>query len=64
MIAPAPIAAGGRAGSKALFLLGNMLRQAQDVKAAAPWLLGVAVIICLTRSENVLLAGSEDQARH
>jgi 2-dehydropantoate 2-reductase len=37
--APAPIAAGGRAGSEALFLLANMLRQAQDAKVAAPALL-------------------------
>jgi 2-dehydropantoate 2-reductase len=37
--APAPIAAGGRAGSEALFLLASMLRQAQDAKVAAPALL-------------------------
>lgn len=37
--APAPIAAGARAGSEALFLLGNMLRQAQDAGVAAPRLL-------------------------
>ncbi len=36
VIAPAPIASGGRAGSEALFLLGNMLRQAQDAGALAP----------------------------
>ncbi len=37
--APTPIAAGGRAGGEALFLLANMLRQAQDAKVAAPVLL-------------------------
>jgi hypothetical protein len=36
--APLPIEAGGRAGSEALFLLGNMLRQAQDAKVLAPML--------------------------
>ena len=40
VVAPAPIAAGGRAGSEGLFLLGNMIRQAQDAKVAAPTLLG------------------------
>lgn len=39
VIAPAPIAAGGRAGSEALFLLGSMLRQAENARVAAPWLL-------------------------
>jgi 2-dehydropantoate 2-reductase len=36
---PAPVNAGGRAGSEALFLLGNMLRQAQDAMVPAPTLL-------------------------
>ncbi len=39
VIAPVPIAAGGRAGSEAQFLLGNMLRQAQDAGVPVPWLL-------------------------
>jgi 2-dehydropantoate 2-reductase len=39
VVAPPPIAAGGRAGSEGLFLLANMLRQAQDAKVAAPALL-------------------------
>ena len=38
VIAPSPIAAGGRAGSEALFLLGNLLRQADDVKVPAQFL--------------------------
>ena len=37
--APLPIAVGGRAGSEALFLLANMLRQAQDVRVSAPMLM-------------------------
>lgn len=37
--APLPIEAGGRAGSEALFLLANMLRQAQDAKVSAPVLM-------------------------
>jgi 2-dehydropantoate 2-reductase len=36
--APAPIAASGRAGSEALFLLANALRQAQDAGVSAPTL--------------------------
>ncbi len=36
VIAPAPIGAGGRAGSEALFLLGSMLRQAQGLGWPAP----------------------------
>ena len=39
IMAPTPIAAGGGAGSEALFLLGNMLRQAQDVKVPVPLLM-------------------------
>ncbi len=39
VITPAPIAARGRVGSEALFLLGNMVRQAQDAAVTAPWLL-------------------------
>lgn len=36
---PTPIEAGGRAGSEALFLLANMLRQCQDAKVTAPTLM-------------------------
>lgn len=36
--APAQISAGGRAGSEAMFLLANMLRQAQEVGTSAPML--------------------------
>lgn len=36
--APAPVAAGGRSGSEALFLLGNMLRQAEDAGVQTSWL--------------------------
>jgi 2-dehydropantoate 2-reductase len=39
IMAPVPIAMGGRAGSESLFFLGNMLRKALDVKAQAPTLL-------------------------
>ncbi len=42
--APVPIEAGGRAGSEALFVLGNMLRQCQDAKLPA---------VTLTRAWNV-----------
>lgn len=38
VIAPAPIACGGRAGSEALFLLANMLRQAEDARVQTSWL--------------------------
>jgi 2-dehydropantoate 2-reductase len=37
--APVPIEAGGRAGSEALFLLANLLRQCQDAKVPAPMLM-------------------------
>jgi 2-dehydropantoate 2-reductase len=36
IIAPVPIAFGGRAGSESLFLLGHMVRQAQNAKVATP----------------------------
>jgi 2-dehydropantoate 2-reductase len=39
IIAPVPIATGGRAGGESLFLLGNLLRQAQNRKIAVPTLL-------------------------
>jgi 2-dehydropantoate 2-reductase len=39
IMAPVPIALGGRASEESLFLLANMVRQAQDVKARIPTLL-------------------------
>jgi 2-dehydropantoate 2-reductase len=39
IMAPVPIALGGRAGDESLFLLANMVRQAQDVKTRIPTLL-------------------------
>jgi 2-dehydropantoate 2-reductase len=39
IMSPVPIAIGGRAGAEALFLLANMVRQAQDVKVVVPTLL-------------------------
>jgi 2-dehydropantoate 2-reductase len=39
IMSPVPIAIGGRAGDEALFLLANMVRQAQDVKVVVPTLL-------------------------
>ncbi len=46
VIAPTPIAAGGRAGSEAMFLLGNMLRQAQDARIEVPQLRKAWATVC------------------
>ncbi len=39
VMAPVPLASGGRASDEAFFLLGNLLRKAQDKKVAAPTLM-------------------------
>jgi hypothetical protein len=49
IIAPVPIATGGRAGAESLFLLANLLRQGQNKKIAVPTLLPVSVLDNISR---------------